>query len=92
MPALEQSLTQSLSKYIAAGINHFGYGREIDLRFGLVNVAGFVLLDTNGTPTRKIFEDFELNASVDGKDERSLSDALRRIFNGVYEAAGEARS
>lgn len=92
MPALEQSLAQSLSKYVAAGMNYFGYGREINVRFGLVNVAGFVLLRNDGSPTREIFEDFELRASVDGKDERSIGEALQRIFDGVYEAAGETRS
>lgn len=91
MPAFERSLAQSLSKYVSAGMSHFGYGREIDLRFELVNVAGFVLLQNEGRPTREIFEDFELRVSLDGRDERSVGDALQRIFNGVYEAAGETR-
>lgn len=89
MPALERSLAQSLSKYVCAGTSHFGYGREIELRFGLVHAAGFVLLRSDGTPTREIFEDFELRASVDGKDEGSMGEALQRIFSGVFEAAGE---
>lgn len=91
MPAFERSLAQSLSRYVSAGMNHFGYGREIDLRFGLVNVGGFVLLHNGGSPTREIFDDFELKTSVDGREERSIGEALRRIFDGVYEAAGETR-
>ncbi len=89
IPAFERSLEQSLSRYVSAGMNHFGYGREIGLRFGLVNVGGFVLLRNDRSPTREIFDDFELRTSVDGREERSIGEALRRIFDGVYEAAGE---
>ncbi len=91
MTALERGLTQSLSKYVSAGMTHFSWGREIDLRFGLVNVAGFVLVRNDGTSTREIFEDFELKLSVDGNEEGSIDDTVQKILNGVYEAAGEAR-
>jgi hypothetical protein len=87
----ERSLKQSLSFYVNAGMNHFGYTREIDLEFGLVNVANYSLALPNGDFSRPIFGDFSLPASLDGKDEKSIDSALLKIFDAVYDAAGAVR-
>jgi hypothetical protein len=87
----EGSLKQSLSFYVNAGLNHFGYAREIDLEFGLVNVANYSLALPGGDFSRAIFGDFSLSASLDGRDERSIDAALLKIFEAVHEAAGTVR-
>lgn len=89
--SFEQSLAQSLSYYITAGVNHFGYGCDIGLRLGLVNVAGYRLVRNDGTVTREIFEDFEVAVTVDGGAEDSIAGALATMLTAVYEAAGETR-
>jgi hypothetical protein len=72
-------------------MDHLGYGREIGLRFGLVNVAGYVLLRSDGTATREIFENFEIAAMVNGGSEISIAGAIEKMLKAVCEAAGETR-
>lgn len=87
----ERSLKQSLSFYVNAGLNHFGYAGEIDLEFGLVNVANYSLALPDGGFSRPIYGDFSLSASLDGKDEKSIDAALLKIFQAVHDAAGAVR-
>ena len=88
---LERSLKRSIYFYVNAGLNHFGYAREINLEFGLVNVANYSLALSDGEFSRPIFGDFSVSASLDGTDERSIDAALFTIFKAVHDAAGVVR-
>jgi hypothetical protein len=87
----ERSLKQSLSFYVNVGMNHFGYAREINLAFGLVNVANYSLALPSGEFSRPIFGDISVSASLDAKDENSIDAALLKIFDAVHDAAGVVR-
>lgn len=90
----EQALRKSLHAYVSATRTHFGYGAQIQVRFGLVNVSGFRLGLPNGTITdsdHQIFYDVNLTRLINMDESGAVDNVLTEIFAAVYEAAGLAR-
>jgi hypothetical protein len=91
VPAFETRLRKSLMQYLTNARSHFGYGTEIHVDVGMVNVSGFVLALPNDVGSDRIFEDVAASTTLDADDADSVEAALVEIFAAVYEAAGEVR-
>jgi hypothetical protein len=57
----------------------------------MVNVNGFRLAVPGDTLTEAMFEDVKVSATIDTQVAGSVDEALVKVFNAVYEAAGEIR-
>jgi hypothetical protein len=91
IPAFETKLRKSLMQYLTNARSYFGYGREIQVACGMVNVNGFVLALSNDAGSDRIFEDIVAFTTLDADDADSVEASLVKIFAAVYEAAGEVR-
>jgi hypothetical protein len=91
IPAFETKLRKSLMQYLTNARSYFGYGAEICVDFGMVNVSGFVLALPNDAGSDKIFEDIAASTTLDADDAALIDAALLKIFGTVYEAAGAIR-
>jgi hypothetical protein len=91
IPAFETKLRQSFERYLTSARTHFGYGPDIQVDFGMVNVSGFVLALPNDTGSETIFEDIAVSTTLQAEDADSVEAALLKMFAAVYEAAGAIR-
>lgn len=92
--AFETRLRTSLNKYLSVARTHLGYPSKIMVESGLVNVADYRLalpdrlFDGFSEP---IFENVRVTSEITMEEPETIVQALLRIFEAVYEAAGTVR-
>lgn len=89
--AYEEKLQSSLESYIKAARTHFRYPPKIRVESGLVNVAGFKLAMSNYDFWGPIYKDVIVQADVDVDKPETVAAALLKIFEHVFDAAGQPR-
>jgi hypothetical protein len=92
--AYERGVQGSLARYLDAARNHFGYPAKIMIETGLVNVSGFKLSMPQNYDEGfwgPIYENVKVVSEVDMDRAETISVALLRIFEAVFEAAGTPR-
>jgi hypothetical protein len=91
----EAGLQESLSRYLSAGRDHFGYSQIVQVESGLVNVKDFKLAidvrDAPGGMVGPIHDDVTISTFVDLNEPETTQAALLKIFAGIFEAAGLER-
>ena len=92
--AYETGLRNSLNRYLYAARAHFGYPSKIMVESGLVNIGDYRLAMPNHYYDRfwgPIFEDVRVVAEVDTDHPATVTQALLKLFEAVFEAAGAER-
>lgn len=92
--AYETGLRNSLNRYLNTARAHFGYPNRIIIESGLINVVDYSLAMPNNYYDRfwgPIFEDVRVTAEVDMDEPATVTQALLKIFEAAFEAAGSAR-
>lgn len=95
MVALEQAFAKSLRGYLKLGWEKLGYPDRVMVEGGVTGVAGY-RIPAGSSPVHgwfgPIFDDVVVKlGEVSRSDETSTDLVLRKIFNTVFEAAGEVR-
>lgn len=92
--AYESGLRSSLSRYVSAARAHFGHPSKIMIESGLINVVDYSLAMPNNYFDRfwgPIFEDVRVTTEIDMEKPETMTQALLKIFEAVFEAAGTER-
>lgn len=89
--AYETGLRRSLALYVGAARTHFGYSNTIHVESGLVNVAEFRVAMPEHEYWGPIFEDVQVATVIDTDRPHTLTEALLKIFEAVFDAAGAVR-
>lgn len=92
--AFERGIRRSLNLYLDVAFNRFNYPDVANIEVGIVNVEDFKLAMPSDYWERfcgPIFEDVRIHAIVDKNDPETVTLALDKIFNAVFDAAGSDR-
>jgi hypothetical protein len=92
--AFEEGIIRSLKVYLNMAYDRLNYTDKVHIEAGMVNVEGFKLAMPNSYWNRfwgPIFENISVHATVDKNEPESVTAAVLKIFDAVFDSAGSER-
>ena len=92
--AFEEGLIRSLNRYLKVAFEKLDYPDRVHVEAGMVNVQGFNLAMPNSFWEKfwgPMFEDVSVHSIINKNEPESITTALLKIFEAVFDAAGKVR-